>query len=232
MLKQKINRGFTIIEILVVIIVIIIFVFIAWPNITNWTTDREVKHEVNSFVEYLKEKKAEVQGGKYPVIQVGVYASPKLWYMTHEEFGIQMKVPAPARTNRGKASQYNNKSIMNNSRACPSSPDNVDYSNWVKTNVGTYKWKNDTRHWPNIKICISKDAFLDPGTRHFDFTSLEKGRLEGALVICSAKNSTNSGSTRCNARNKIEHRRIIQIDRSLNILIYKYNLKKDKWILQ
>ena len=65
-----------------------------------------------------------------------------------------------------------------------------------------------------------------------DFTSLEKGRLEGALVICSATNSTNSGSTRCNARNKIEHRYIIQIDRSLNILIYKYNLKKDKWILQ
>ena len=54
MLKQKINRGFTIIEILVVIIVIIIFVFIAWPQTTKWATDREVKQEVSSFVEYLK----------------------------------------------------------------------------------------------------------------------------------------------------------------------------------
>ena len=65
MLKRKINRAFTIIEILVVIIVIIIFVFIAWPNITSWATDREVKQEVNSFVEYLKEKKGEVQSEKF-----------------------------------------------------------------------------------------------------------------------------------------------------------------------
>ena len=43
MLKQKINRGFTIIEILVVIIIIIIFVFIAWPNITNWVDKRDTE---------------------------------------------------------------------------------------------------------------------------------------------------------------------------------------------
>ena len=147
MLKQKGNRAFTLIEILVVIVIIIIFVIFAAPNVANYATDREVKQEVSSFVEYLKEKIAEVQEGKYPVIQVGVYASPKLWYMTHEEFGIQMKVPAPARTNRGNASRYNNKSVMNHSRACPSSPDTIDYSNWVKTNVGTYKWKNQLKTW-------------------------------------------------------------------------------------
>ena len=229
MLRQRVNKAFTMIEILVVIIVIIIFVVIAYPNMTSYLTEREVKQEVNSFIEYLEEKKAEIQEGKYPVAIVLVRASPQLYYMTHEEFGIQMKVPAPARTNRGQASRYNNKSVMNNARACPSQPATIDYSNWKKS-TDTYSWKNNIRHWPNMNICMSKDAILDPETRHFDFTSLKKGRLEGALVICSATNSTNSGSTRCNARNKIEHRYIIQIDRSLNILTYKYNLKKDKWI--
>ena len=78
MLKQKINRGFTIIEILVVIIVIIIFVFIAWPNITNWTTDRAVTKEVNSFVKYLEEKKSEVQSGKYGSVSEVVRSALRL----------------------------------------------------------------------------------------------------------------------------------------------------------
>ena len=62
--------------------------------------------------------------------------------------------------------------------------------------------------------------------------SVDKGQLNGALVICSTKSSTNSGSKRCNASNKIKHRYLVQIDRSLNIEIYKYILKKNKWALQ
>ena len=53
MLKQKGNRAFTLIEILVVIVIIIIFVIFAAPNVANYATDREVKQEVSSFVEYL-----------------------------------------------------------------------------------------------------------------------------------------------------------------------------------
>ena len=60
MLKQKINRAFTLIEILVVIIIIIIFVFIAWPNITNWQLIVS-KERSYILVEYLEEKKAEVK---------------------------------------------------------------------------------------------------------------------------------------------------------------------------
>ncbi len=230
MLKQKINRGFTIIEILVVIIVIIIFVFIAWPNITNWTTEREVRQEVNSFVEYLEEKKAEVQEGKYPVVSVGVYASPVLWYMTHEEYGIQMKVPAPARTNRGQASKYNNKSILNNARGCPGYPPTIDYQEW-KESTDRYKWNNNVYHWPNVWLCISQNAIFQPGPKETHPTTGEKGYSR--IIICSAKNTTKSGGpTRCNQNNKIDNRYMVWTDRSLKISIYKYNLKKDKWILK
>ena len=61
MLRQKTNKAFTIIEILVVIVIIIIFIIFAAPNVSSYLADREVKKEVNSFVKYLKEKKAEVQ---------------------------------------------------------------------------------------------------------------------------------------------------------------------------
>ena len=80
-------------------------------------TDREVKKEVYSFVEYFEEKKSEVQNGKYGLLVIGQnspeQARSNNWYMTKEEYSIQMKVPAPGRTNRNNPSQYGNKSMLN-----------------------------------------------------------------------------------------------------------------------
>ena len=233
MLKQKINRGFTIIEILVVIIIIIIFVFIAWPNITNWTTDRAVKKEVNSFVKYLEEKKSEVQSGKYPVLVVGVRSTPNLWYMTHEQFGIQMKIPAPGWTNRNDK-KTGGKSYLNYYKACPCCLDTIDYSKWEKTSQGLYQWGGDTYHWMNSNMCLSKDALLDPGTNHFSFTDSDNQRQQAFVMLCSKTNTSNhysgGGSNKCNNSSKADHRYIIQMDRSQNIYTYKYNVKKNKWV--
>ena len=226
------HKGFSLVELLLVILLIGVTSTIAIPNITDWITDRKVKKETISFVKYLEGKKSQIQQGGHPVFVVGVRAVPNLYYMTRDEFNIQMQVPAPGRTNRNNASRYDNKSVMNYYKACPCCLDTIDYSKWNKTNTDTYQWGGGTRHWPNINICISKNSILDPGTNHFNFTSVDKDQLSGALVICSTKNSTNSGSKKCNASNKIKHRYLVQIDRSLNIEIYKYNLKKDKWALQ
>ena len=226
------HKGFSLVELLLVILLIGITSAITIPNINDWITDRKVKKETISFVKYLEGKKSQIQQGGHPVFVVGVRATPNLYYMTRDEFNIQMQVPAPGRTNRNNASRYDNKSVMNYYKACPCCLDTIDYSKWNKTTTGTYQWGGDTRHWPNMNICMSKNSILDPGTSHFNFTSIDKGQLNGALVICSTKNSTNSGSKRCNASNKIKHRYLVQIDRSLNIEIYKYNLKKDKWALQ
>ena len=43
MQKKKLFKGFTIIELLVVLAVIGVFAGIAYPNISNWITDRNVK---------------------------------------------------------------------------------------------------------------------------------------------------------------------------------------------
>ena len=111
------NKAFSIIEILIVIVIVIVFVVIAYPQISNYLTDREVKKEVDSFVEYFEEKKSEVQNEKYGLLVVGQttpeQARSNNWYMTKEEYAIQMKVPAPGRTNRNNPGSYGNKSILN-----------------------------------------------------------------------------------------------------------------------
>ena len=53
------KKGFTIIELLVVLAVIGVFAGIAYPNISNWITDRNVKKEVYETVTFIKERKAE-----------------------------------------------------------------------------------------------------------------------------------------------------------------------------
>ena len=56
------NRAFSIIEILIVIVIVVVFVVIAYPQVTNYLTDREVKKEVYKLVNYIEEKKKEIVG--------------------------------------------------------------------------------------------------------------------------------------------------------------------------
>ena len=231
MLRTLKNKAFTIIELLVVIVIIIVIVVIAYPQISNYLTDREIKKEVNSFVEYFEEKKSEVQNGKYGVLVIGQtspeQAKSSNYYITNEEFSIQMKVPADGRTNRNKPGQYGNKSIMNFHKMCPGSPQNSPDARWITDQSGAFQWSSDVYTWPNKKYCVSKGALLSPGELEFNVTSTEKA----SFVICSRSNTTNpSGNNRCNYNNKNEHRYAIQVARNLDLKIYKYNKKNDKWI--
>ena len=51
------KNAFTILELLVVLAVIGVFAGIAYPNISNWITDRNVKKEVYETIDFVKEKK-------------------------------------------------------------------------------------------------------------------------------------------------------------------------------
>ena len=227
------NKAFSIIEILVVIVIVIVFVVIAYPQISNYTEASEVKREVNSFVKYFEEKKSEVQTGKYGLLVVG-QTSPEQarsynWYMTKEEYAIQMKVPAPGRTNRNNPSKYKNKSILNFYKMCPGSPEGSPDANWIKDSAGAYQWSNKVYTWPNKKYCVSKNAIMFPGSLEFNVTSGEKA----SFIICSRSNTTHpSGNNRCNYNNKNDYRYAIKVSRNLDLKIFKYNKKNDKWIPQ
>ena len=227
------NKAFSIIELLVLIAIIGVIAFFAYPGIQKWIADREVKKEVIDFVQYFNEKKSEVQNGKYGVLMIGQttpeQAKSSNYYITNEEFSIQMKVPADGRTNRNKPGQYGNKSIMNFYKMCPGSPQNSPDARWITDQGGAFQWSSNVYTWPNKKYCVSKDALLFPGELEFNVTSTEKA----SFIICSRSNTTNSsGNNRCNYSNKNDLRYAIQVARNLNLKVFKYNKNKDIWIEQ
>ena len=227
------NKAFSIIELLVVIAIIGVIAFFAYPGIQNWIADREVKKEVLNFVEYFNEKKSDVQNGKYGVLMIGQttpeQAKSSNYYITNEEFSIQMKIPADGRTNRNKPGRYGNKSIMNFYKMCPGSPQNSPDARWITDQSGAFQWSSDVYTWPNKKYCVSKDALLFPGELEFNVTSTEKA----SFIICSRSNTTNSsGNNRCNYSNKNDLRYAIKVSRNLDLKVFKYNKSKDIWIEQ
>ena len=234
MLKPKGNKAFTLIEILVVIVIIIIFVIFAAPNVANYATEREVKKEVYALVEYIEKKKTEVNSGQYGMAWIRISGTPgqsSAWIMSHSEWAEQMKVPAPARTAQNNLSKYDNKSILNHSRACSGGIANDGGYN----DAGTQKYteSSDTFNWSsNVTssskyLCIAKDGMINTDGENQNGIS---GKTW--LIICSTSN-TGSGSKRCYwNKDKLDYRYVIKINPGLKIEVYKYNLKKDKWILQ
>ena len=212
------HKGVTLIELLLVILLIGIFSGFAIPNINDWITDRTVKMEATEMAAVINEKKSEVMSGKHGLAMIhwppGQFdkLEAKIYYMTQENFVDQY---SPNSTKRD----------ANARKHCDYDPRNQPWileSTYIKTNI---------RHWPDTWICISKDGNI------FVHSNFAKdpvtGKKVGAIILCSVKTTTDAGgSNRCNDSKKNEHRYMINWDRFVNLKIYKYNKKKDKWILK
>ena len=226
------NKAFSLIELLVLIAVIGVVAFFSLPAINDWIKDREVKKEINSLIEYIEEKKSEVDAGKYAmsIIRVGNNNSGSWWTMSNKEWVRQMKVPAEAVTAQGDLSRYDNKSILNHSRTCPGTYEDYNRKGtqyWTKQSTAFNSSK--LRFHPNVHMCISKNAIIHP------FGSGETiNGIPGKVwvLICSTKNTTDSGSKKCNifGNFRTDHMYVIQITRGLKLNLWKYNVGQSKWI--
>ena len=229
------HKGFSLVELLLVILLIGITSAIAIPNINDWITDRKVKKEVIELAAYINEKKDEVNQKKYGLIYIN--SSLKLskahekknntWFMTNEEFAIQMSNNPPGRTNRNNGS---NKSILREAGACPCTLPQ-DYQIW-KESSERFTFKGGVRGTAagnNGKLCISRNGKMNSCNMVKHPVTGERTKY---YILCSVKNTQESGSNRCHYNTKKKHRYMLSVDRGLNTTIYKYNLKKDKWILQ
>ena len=225
------KNAFTILELLVVLAVIGVFAAVAYPNISNWITDRNVKKEVYETVNFIKERKAEVTSGKYGMVQVLLNDQLEVFTMSPERF-LQIyksfNSPYPSHKQNYTCGFSNTAGFTIESKY--SSHDfGVNASN---SNVNVYP---SAYHNPmRTAICITKDGSINYFRQNQNFqikdTDLEDddttGQKVDAFIFCSKSNTRDSW---CNYNSNYDLRYMITLDRFQNIKVFKYNKKKNKW---
>ena len=224
-MPKKITKGFTILELLVVLVVLGVFSAVAYPNISNWITDRNVKKEVYETVAFIKERKSEVTSGKYGMTQVLLNRQLQVFTMTPERyFQIYKGFNSPYPTHKqnytcgfGDTAGFTRQNQYDKEDFGPYVPD---------SNVHIYPsaWHNPMK----TVICISKDNSIkyyrqNQNARKRD---ADTGQWVDYFVFCSKSNSTEKT---CKYNSTLDNRYMIEIDRFQNIKIFKYNKKQNKW---
>jgi len=224
--KKKKSNGFTIIELLVVLAVIGVFAGIAYPNISNWITDRNVKKEVYETVTFIKERKAEVTSGKYGMVQVLLNDQLEVFTMSPEKFSDIYKdfsSPYPSHKQNYTCGFSDTAGFTIESKY--SSHDfGVNASN---SNVNVYP---SAYHNPmRSAICITKDGSIDyyRPNQNFQVNDDATGKKVDAFVFCSKSNTKDSW---CNYNSNYDFRYMITLDRFQNIKVFKYSKSKNKWM--
>ena len=219
-MPKKIVKGFTIIELLVVLAVIGVFAGFAYPNISNWIKDREVKKEAYKFVSEIEQMKSKVNSGEYALAMIHFTdynngpvntAFMKKYYMTRDDYNYN----------------YSGSNYVsgNNLYTC-----DYDTGNQRYQSAGTYT-SAEIRHWDNIHMCISKDG-TKRGVLNQKNPDTGKRNSLSRVIFCSVNNTTTSGgSNRCNDSNKNDYRYMVTWDVFTNLKVYKFSMHKNQWCI-
>ena len=215
-------RGFTILELLVVLAVMGVFTAIAYPNISSWITDREVKKEVYETVAFIKERKAEVTSGKYGMTQIVLQPNLQVYTMSPQNFfNTYQNISSSSSYKTNKQCDYawrQSGFSRNSSLETLSFPINVSevqvYPNGAHNPSATY-------------LCITKDASIKFMQLRKTDRDPDTNQNVDMFVFCSNSNTTQST---CKFDANYDFMYKLNIDNFQNIKVYKKNKKKNSWI--
>ena len=221
---MKNKKAFTIFELLVVLAVIGVFAGIAYPNISNWIVDRNVKKEAYEVITYLKERKNEVQTGQYGMLQVVMNWRVHTYKMTNEDFFKEYK-------------DISTNSSYKSNRTCGhQKPNSFKGDSTLNLELGSGNSDSNVNVYPSTShpfpksysvICITKDGSIKYDRTNVNEKDEATGKFVDYFLFCSKSNSTMQS---CKEGAKFEHMYKITWDRFVNTKLYKYNKNKDSWI--
>ena len=223
-MPKKIAKGFTIIELLVVLAVIGVFAVVAYPNISNWITDRNVKKEVYDVVSFIKERKSEVTSGKYGMTQLKLKPNFEVYTMSPENFSNtyhSISQNSSYKTNKKCDDGWRQSGFVRNRNleTLKLSVSNTDSSVHVYPNAA---------HNPvGTTICITKDGTISYMKLRKTERDPSTGQNVDLFIFCS---KSNSDQNTCKYGANFDYMYKITLDNFQNIKIYKYNKKKNSWI--
>ena len=173
------KKGFTIIELLVVLAVIGVFSVVAYPNISNWITDREVKKEAYEIITYLKERRNEVQTGQYGMLQVVMSNKISTYKMTNEDFSKEYK-------SLDTSSTYKTK------RECGfKKPNSFKIDTSLNLELGSNNSDSGVNTYPGSSysiICITKDGSIKYENTNVNMSDSKTNKNVDYFLLCSKNN--------------------------------------------
>lgn len=222
---MKKNRAFTILELLVVLAVIGVFSAIAYPNVSGWIADRNVKNAAFETVAFVKDRKSEVTSGKYGMTQILFNRQLQVFTMSPNKF-----IEIYKSTNSPFSSHKQNYTCGFGDTAGFTRQNQYD-----KEDFGPYVQESDVHIYPSAwhnpmrtAVCITKDGSISyyRPNQNGRVKDQSTGQMVDFFLFCSKSNSTESS---CKYNSNLEYRYMITLDRFQNMKVFRYNKNKNKW---
>ena len=219
--KKTIN-AFTLLELLVVIAILGVFSAVAYPNISKWITDREVKKEVYDVVNLINERKSEVMNGKYGMVQIRLRPGVEIYNMSQDDFFNTYK-------NISANHKFKAKKI------CDYQWRGREMSTFVRDRAAEMSLSVNSKEskvyvWPHTEavMCITKEGIIKFVKKNLSEQDPNSGERIEYFIFCSKTNTTQRTCKR-NIRKDYQYK--ITWNRIINqIKVYKYR-KDHEWVL-
>jgi len=218
---KKFKKGFTIIELLVVLAVIGVFSAFAYPNISSWIEDRNIKKEISELVSSIKEIKSEVSSGKYGMVQLQLFSNVEVYTMSLEHF---------LQTYKNVQSSNTSYKINKQCGSGSSQPNLVRNSSKEKISFG--RSNNDSSVWvypynsPGTVICITKDSIIKYSGSNITYKDPGTSKDLDAFILCPRSISTKRA---CNASANLDSMYQITINNFQEIKTWRKSKGKN-WV--
>ena len=219
------NRAFTILELLVVLAVIGVFSAIAYPNVSGWIADRNVKNAAFETDAFVKDRKSEVTSGKYGMTQILFNRQLEVFTMSPTKF-----IEIYKSTNSPFSSHKQNYTCGFGDTA-----GFTRQNQYGKEDFGPYVQESDVHIYPSAwhnpmrtAVCITKDGSISyyRPNQNGRIKDQSTGQMVDFFLFCSKSNSTERS---CKYNSNLEYRYMITLDRFQNMKVFRYNKNKNKW---
>ena len=218
------KKAFTILELLVVLAVIGVFSAIAYPNISNWIADRNVKKEVYEVVNFIKEKKLMVTNDKYGMIQLSLKPNLEVYTMSKINFiNTYRSVSSNSSLKRNNQCTYG---TMQSGFVRNQNLETLKLS--VSNNdSNAHVYPNAAHNPPYTVLCLTKDNSISYNRLRKTERDAETGKNVDIFIFCSKSNSTQNS---CQYNVNLDHMYKITISKNINMKVYKKNKSKNSWV--
>ncbi len=222
-MQKKTIKALTILELLVVIAIIGVFSVVAYPNISKWITDRDVKKEVYETINYIKEMKVLADSGQYGIVQLSLKPNLEVYTMSNEDYFNTYK--SISTNNSFKRNYQCSYGTMQNGFQRNTSLESLKLS--VSSNDSSVHVYPNAAHNPTSTVlCLTKDNSISYMRLRKTERDPETGQNVDIFVFCSKSNSTQYS---CKYDARLDFMYKITINKNVNIKIFKLNKTNGQW---